>query len=111
MVWIVGALCLILFGAGIGVIGLSLNMFGYAIVGGIMVLAGILFQANERVAAVAFNLFEHAAKSGRCSMRSPPAHREPITYQLGASLGERRRHAGSLAGRETPVLGNRGFLW
>jgi hypothetical protein len=41
MVWIIGALCLILFGAGIGVIGLSLNMLGYAIVGGIMVLAGI----------------------------------------------------------------------
>ena len=42
MVWIVGAVCLILFGAGIGVIGLSLGMLGYAIVGGIMVLCGIL---------------------------------------------------------------------
>ena len=41
MVWIVGAVCLILFGAGIGVIGLSLGMLGYAIVGGIMVLCGI----------------------------------------------------------------------
>ena len=41
MVWIVGALCLMLFGSGIGVIGLSLGMLGYAIVGGIMVLAGI----------------------------------------------------------------------
>ena len=52
MVWIVGALCLILFGAGIGVIGLSLNMLGYAIVGGIMVLAGIFllvsFRKNSR---------------------------------------------------------------
>ena len=48
MVWIVGALCLILFGAGIGVIGLSLNMFGYAIVGGIMVLAGIFLLVSFR---------------------------------------------------------------
>ena len=46
MVWIVGALCLILFGAGIGVIGLSLGMFGYAIVGGIMVLGGIFMLVS-----------------------------------------------------------------
>jgi|GEM_PF-4038307 hypothetical protein len=49
MVWIVGALCLILFGAGIGVIGLSLNMLGYAIVGGIMVLAGIFLLVSFRL--------------------------------------------------------------
>jgi hypothetical protein len=48
MVWIIGALCLILFGAGIGVIGLSLDMLGYAIVGGIMVLAGIFLLVSFR---------------------------------------------------------------
>jgi hypothetical protein len=48
MVWIVGALCLILFGAGIGVIGLSLDMLGYAIVGGIMALAGIWVLVSLR---------------------------------------------------------------
>jgi uncharacterized integral membrane protein len=48
MVWIVGALCLMLFGAGIGVIGFSLGMLGYAIVGGIMVLAGIWMLVSLR---------------------------------------------------------------
>jgi hypothetical protein len=48
MVWIIGAFCLILFGAGIGVIGLSLDMLGYAIVGGIMVLAGIFLLVSFR---------------------------------------------------------------
>jgi hypothetical protein len=48
MLWIVGALCLILFGAGIGVIGLSLDMLGYAVVGGIMVLAGIIMLVSFR---------------------------------------------------------------
>jgi len=48
MVWIVGAFCLILFGAGIGFIGLSLDMLGYAIVGGIMVLAGIILLVSMR---------------------------------------------------------------
>jgi len=48
MVWIVLALCLILFGAGIGVIGLSVSMPGYAIVGGIMVLAGIWMLVSLR---------------------------------------------------------------
>jgi len=48
MIWAVGALCLILFGAGIGVIGLSLGMLGYAIVGGIMVLAGIWMLVSLR---------------------------------------------------------------
>ena len=41
MLWMVGAICMILFGGGIGVIGLSLGMSGYAILGGIMVLYGI----------------------------------------------------------------------
>jgi hypothetical protein len=48
MVWIVGAFCLILFGAGIGFIGLSLDMLGYAIVGGIMMLAGIILLVSMR---------------------------------------------------------------
>jgi len=48
MVWIVGALCLIFFGAGIGVIGLSLDMLGYAIVGGIMALAGVWMLVSLR---------------------------------------------------------------
>jgi len=48
MVWIVGALCLMVFGAGLGVIGLSLGMLGYAIVGGIMVLAGIWMLLSIR---------------------------------------------------------------
>jgi len=48
MVWIVLALCLILFGAGIGVIGLVIDMLGYAIVGGIMVLAGIWMLVSMR---------------------------------------------------------------
>jgi hypothetical protein len=48
MVWLVLALCLIVFGAGIGVIGLSLDMSGYAIVGGVMVLAGIWMLVSLR---------------------------------------------------------------
>jgi hypothetical protein len=48
MVWIVGAVCLLLFGATLGVIGLSLGMLGYAIVGGIMVLAGIFLLVSFR---------------------------------------------------------------
>jgi hypothetical protein len=48
MVWLVLALCLILFGAGIAVIGLSLDMLGYAIVGGVMVLGGIWMLVSLR---------------------------------------------------------------
>jgi hypothetical protein len=48
MLWIVWALCLILFGAGIGVIGLALDTLSYAIVGGIMVLAGIILLVSMR---------------------------------------------------------------
>jgi hypothetical protein len=48
MVWFVGAWCLILFGVGIGVIGLSLGTLGYAILGGIMVLAGIFMLVSIR---------------------------------------------------------------
>jgi hypothetical protein len=48
MVWIVLAICLILFGLGIGLIGLSVNMLGYSIVGGIMLLAGIWMLISIR---------------------------------------------------------------
>ena len=48
MVWIVGALCLLLFGTEIGLIALSLDALGYAIVAGIMVLAGIFFLVSFR---------------------------------------------------------------
>jgi hypothetical protein len=48
MVWMVGALCLMLFGTEIGLIALSLDMLGYAIVAGIMVLAGIFFLVSFR---------------------------------------------------------------
>jgi hypothetical protein len=48
MVWIVGALCLLLFGAMFGVIGLSLDMLVWTIVGGIMVLAGIFLLVSFR---------------------------------------------------------------
>jgi hypothetical protein len=39
---------LIFFGATLGVIGLSFAMLGYAIVGGIMVLAGIFLLVSFR---------------------------------------------------------------
>ena len=48
MVWIIGAICLIFFGAALVAIGLSLPMLGYAIVGGILVLAGILLLVSIR---------------------------------------------------------------
>jgi len=48
MVWIVGAICMIVFGAMLVVIGLSVTMLGYAIVGGIMVLSGIFLLLSMR---------------------------------------------------------------
>ena len=48
MVWIIGAICMILFGAGAVAIGLSLPMYEYAIVGGILVVAGILLLVSIR---------------------------------------------------------------
>jgi hypothetical protein len=48
MVWIVGAVCMILFGGGIGAIGLSLGMIGYAILGGVMALYGIFLLVSFR---------------------------------------------------------------
>ena len=48
MVWIIGAICMIFFGAGLVAIGLSLPMLGYAIVGGILVLGGIFLLVSIR---------------------------------------------------------------
>ena len=48
MVWIIGAICMIFIGAGLVAIGLSLPMLGYAIVGGILVLAGIFLLVSVR---------------------------------------------------------------
>ena len=48
MVWIVGAICMIFFGAGLMAIGLSLSMLGYGIGGGILVLAGIFLLVSIR---------------------------------------------------------------
>jgi membrane protein implicated in regulation of membrane protease activity len=43
---IIGGVCMILFGAGLVAIGLSLPMFGYAIVGGVLVAAGIFLLVS-----------------------------------------------------------------
>jgi hypothetical protein len=48
MTWIIGAFCMMFFGAALVAIGLSVGMLGYAIVGGILVLAGILLLASIR---------------------------------------------------------------
>jgi hypothetical protein len=48
MVWIIGAVCMIVFGAALVAIGLSVAMLGYAIVGGILVLAGIFLLVSIR---------------------------------------------------------------
>jgi hypothetical protein len=48
MVWIVGAVCMIVFGVGLVAIGLSVGMSGYAIVGGLLVVAGIFLLVSIR---------------------------------------------------------------
>jgi hypothetical protein len=48
MVWIIGAICMILFGIALVAIGLSVNMLGYAILGGILILAGIFILVSMR---------------------------------------------------------------
>jgi uncharacterized membrane protein len=48
MVWIIGAICMIFFGAGLVAIGWSMSMLGYGIVGGILVLAGIFLLVSVR---------------------------------------------------------------
>ena len=48
MVWIVGAICMIFFGGMLVIIGLSVSMLGYAILGGILVIAGIFLLVSMR---------------------------------------------------------------
>jgi len=48
MVWIIGAICMIFFGAASVAVGLFLPMLGYAILGGILVVAGILLLVSIR---------------------------------------------------------------
>jgi hypothetical protein len=48
MVWIIAAVCMIVFGAALVAIGLSLAMLGYAIVGGILALAGLFLLVSIR---------------------------------------------------------------
>ena len=48
MVWIVGAVSMIFFGLALVVIGLVVDMLGYAIVGGIVALAGIFLLVSMR---------------------------------------------------------------
>jgi uncharacterized membrane protein len=48
MVWIIGAICMIFFGAALVAIGWSVAMLAYAIVGGILVLAGIFVLVSIR---------------------------------------------------------------
>ena len=48
MVWIIGAICMIFFGAALVLIGWSMAMLAYAIVGGIFVLAGIFLLVSIR---------------------------------------------------------------
>ena len=48
MVWLIGAICMILFGALGVTIGLYLSVFDYAIVGGILLVVGILLMVAFR---------------------------------------------------------------
>ena len=48
MVWMIGAICMIFFGVALVAVGWSMAMLGYAIVGGIMVLAGIFLLLSMR---------------------------------------------------------------
>ena len=48
MVWIIGAVCMIFFGVALVAVGWSAAMLGYAIVGGILVLAGIFLLVSMR---------------------------------------------------------------
>jgi len=52
MVWIIGAICMILFGAASVAIGLLASMLGYAIVGGILLVAGIFLLVSIRRSAL-----------------------------------------------------------
>jgi len=48
MVWIIGAVCMIFFGAALVAVGLSIAALGYAIVGAILILAGIFLLVSMR---------------------------------------------------------------
>lgn len=49
MVWVVGAICMILLGAGAVAIGLLLpDMWGYAVLGGILIVVGIFLLVAFR---------------------------------------------------------------
>ena len=48
MIWYIGAICMILFGATGVAIGLYLPMYAYAIVGAILVLGGIFWLVSFR---------------------------------------------------------------
>lgn len=48
MVWIVGAVCMMFFGAALVVIGLAVGMLGYSIVGGIFLVAGVFLLVSMR---------------------------------------------------------------
>jgi membrane protein implicated in regulation of membrane protease activity len=48
MVWIIGAVCMIFFGLALVAVGWSVAMLGYAIVGGILALAGIFLLVSMR---------------------------------------------------------------
>ena len=48
MVWIIGAVCMIFFGAALVAIGWSVTMLGYVIVGGILIVAGIFLLVSIR---------------------------------------------------------------
>ena len=48
MVWLIGAICMILFGAAGVALGLYLPMLAYAIVGGILVVVGIFLLVSIR---------------------------------------------------------------
>lgn len=48
MVWIIGAVCMIFFGAALVAVGWSVAALGYAIVGGILILAGIFLLVSIR---------------------------------------------------------------
>ena len=51
MVWIIGACFIVLFGAGAVALGLSLPMYEYAIVGGILVVVGCIFLLSAPLAS------------------------------------------------------------
>jgi hypothetical protein len=48
MVWIIGAVCMIFFGASLVAIGLSVNMLMYAIAGVVLALAGVFLLWSIR---------------------------------------------------------------